>query len=47
MSDVKAGMVPPKKDSKKKTTKKESVWDYAPKFRLRFIQRFLYAQPDL
>ena len=30
MSDVKAGMVPPKKDSKK-TTKKESVWDYAPK----------------
>ena len=31
MSDVKAGMVPPKKDSKKKTTKKESVWDYAPK----------------
>ena len=30
MSDVKAGMVPPKKDSKK-TTKKASVWDYAPK----------------
>ena len=29
MSDVKAGMVPPKKDKKKKV--KESVWDYAPK----------------
>ena len=31
MADVKAGMTPPKKESKKKTTKKESVWDYAPK----------------
>ena len=29
MADVKAGMVPPKKE--KKGTKKESVWDYAPK----------------
>ena len=29
MSDVKAGMTPPKKDGKKKV--KESVWDYAPK----------------
>ena len=30
MSDVKAGMVPPKKDSKKKKVS-ESVWEYAPK----------------
>ena len=29
MSDVKAGMTPPKKEGKKKV--KESVWDYAPK----------------
>ena len=31
MSDVKAGMVPPKKDTKKKKNVKESVWEYAPK----------------
>ena len=30
MSDVKAGMVPPKKDTKKKKVS-ESVWEYAPK----------------
>ena len=31
MKDVITGMTPPKKESKKKTTKKESVWEYAPK----------------